>query len=186
MKKSAILFLLFFILTGCIPVGYRMNMVKPVNSSVFEDDNIKIIFSIKQEAFMGVEGVQQYKQYSGITFNFTNKTDKTIIIDWNQISFKDYTGSSGRAVMHSGLKYNECSNLKAPTTVPAKGQFSDIIIPCYALEFKTFDGFAPARWNISMLPSPRQCPKIQFGFFVPLKIGENTVDYNFEFQAIAD
>lgn len=189
MKRLGILVLIFILTTGCI-ASYKFSMLKTTDSSKlnFSDDNIEIYFSFPAEFFVGIEpvtkGALQYRQYTGIGFILKNKTNETIIIDWNKISIKDWTGNSGRQVMHTGIKYNECANSKAVTTIPANSQNNDIVIPCYAIEFKTFSGQAPARWNISMLPSPRQISKTDFGLFMPLQIGNKTIDYNFEFQAI--
>lgn len=192
MKKFGILILIFLLTTGCI-ASYRFSMLKSTDSSKlnFSDDNIEIYFSFPHDPmWMGVEpvtkGSLQYRQYTGIGFIIKNKTNETITINWDKVSIKDWTGNSGRQVMHTGIKYNECTNLKAVTTIPAKSQNNDIVIPCYALEFKTGSGWVNPRWNISILPSPRQVSKADFGLFMPLQIGNKTIEYNFEFQAIAN
>lgn len=191
MKKFTILILIFLLTTGCI-ASYKFSMLKAVDPSRlnFSDDNIEIYFSFPTEFFVGNEpvtkGSLQYRQYTGIGFIMKNKTNETMTINWDKVSIKDWAGMSGKQVMHTGIKYNECANSKAVTTIPAKSQTNDIVIPCYALEFKTFGGQAPARWNVSMLPSPRQVSKANFGLFMPLQIGDKTVDYSFEFQAIAE
>lgn len=186
MKKVSILLLFFIFITGCI-ASYKFSMLKPNNSQLnFSDESIEIFFSFPTHQTLGVAGVgpySQYRQYTGIGFIIKNKTNETITINWDKVSIKDWAGMSGKQVMHTGIKYNECANLKAVTTIPAKSQTNDIVIPCYALEFRT--GVVPY-WNISILPSPRRLSKADFGLFMPLQIGDKVIDYNFEFQAVAE
>ena len=54
----------------------------------YEDDYINIVW------FMG------YKEFD---FSLTNKSDHTIKINWDDISYVDINGNVGR-VMHSGVK----------------------------------------------------------------------------------
>ncbi|MBI5043231.1 MAG: hypothetical protein HZC10_05255 [Nitrospirae bacterium] len=187
MKKISIVFLLLFVLVSCAPAGYRFSMLKPESTPniKYSDENIEIFFSFPTHAMMGVEGTLQYRQYTGIGFVLKNKTNETITINWDRVAIKDAHGRSGNQVMHTGMKYNECSSLKAVTVIPAKSQTSDTVIPCYALQFRTGGGWVNPYWNISMLPSPRQLSKADIGLFMPLQIGNKNVDYNFEFQAVA-
>ena len=182
MKKSLKIFLLFLVacLVGCAPqIGYRFTMTKPSADSrlFYSDGYIDVRFVLSETWYKGVEGMKQYDNFDGVAFVLTNKTNEVMTIDWNKISFKDYTGSSGNAVMHKGIKYNECSSIKNPTTIPPKGQLSDIIIPCYAVDF------TGSAWKVHMLPSPRKMPTAEFGIYMQIKVGETVHNYEFEFRA---
>lgn len=187
MKKTITLlaFLALFTIISCAPqIGYNFKMVNPNYNSkmIYSDDYITIAFAITETWYKGVEGMSQYDNYEGISFILNNKTDKVVTFDWNKISFKDYTGSSGNAVMHNGIKYRDCSSLKYPSTVPPKGKLRDIIVPCYAVSFPQY----ASEWRVHMLPSPRQMPNVIFGFYMPIKIGDKIHNYQFDFQAIAN
>ncbi len=167
---------------GCAPqIGYRFSLMKPMQDQgmVYSDEKIDIRFAMSETWYKGVEGMKQYDNYDGISFLLKNKTNEVITIDWNKVSFKDYTGSSGNAVMHKGIKYIDCSSIKNPTVVPPKGQLNDIITPCYAV------ALTASRWQIHMLSSPRKMPTADFGFFIPIRIGEIEHNYVFEFRAVS-
>lgn len=63
-------------------------------------------------------------------FNFTlrNKSNHTIKINWDDISYVNYNGQTGR-VMHAGVKYNEKNNSQPSTMVPKGASISDILLP---------------------------------------------------------
>lgn len=175
---------LSFVLIGCAPAtwnpGYAtFSILKPEKTTnmSYSDQRISVNFAVRQSSTYGVEGIRRYVAYKGLAFTLVNNTDNVIIIDWNKISFVDYTGSSGNAVMHKDVKFNECASPKTPTTIPPRGRVSDIIIPCYAISFEG------SYWHVSMLPSPRQYPKAQFGVFMPIQIGKQIVNYEFSFVA---
>lgn len=173
----------YFVVLGCAtPPGYNFTLVShPTNNLRYSDGFIDITFSFQPTFFMGVEGLQQYKNYNGVYFLLKNKTQEILTIDWNKISFKDPSGGSGNTVMHQGVKYNECSSLKAPSVIPPGEIIKDVIIPCYGVSL-TANRFE-TRWKEEMLPSPRQYPDIRFGVFMPLQIGDMIKVYNFTFRA---
>lgn len=78
--------------------------------------------------------------------------------------------------MHDGIKYSECSSSKIPTTIQAHETIIDEILPCYAL---TFIGRG---WIAVMLPSPPTMSDVNFGFFMPVQFGDQTVNYDFQFN----
>ncbi len=164
---------------GCAtPVGYKFRMIKPNDNPrmVYSDEYINMSFVLSKTWYMGVEGMRQYVNYDGISFILTNKTNEVMTVDWNKISFKDHTGSSGNAIMHKGIKYKDCSSIKNPTTIPPKGKLGDIITPCYGLDFRR------TGWEAHMLPSPRRMPNVVFGIYMPIQIGDKVHNYEFEFQ----
>lgn len=79
----------------------------------YEDDYINIVW------FVG------YKQFD---FSLTNKTDHTIKINWDDISYVDMNGNVGR-MMHSGVKYTDRNNIQPATSIPRKASVTDILLP---------------------------------------------------------
>jgi hypothetical protein len=185
--KSWILLLPALVLAGCATANWTpdyntFSIVKPIvsPSMSYSDDYISISFQVVRGPGYGVEGARRYIPYKGIAFTLRNKTDSVITIDWNRISLVDYRGNSGNAVMHANVKYADCAAPKSPTVIPPTGRLEDIIIPCYGVYFHS--GMSYSMWYLSMLPSPRQYPKVQFGVFMPLQIGTETVNYSFAFE----
>ena len=79
----------------------------------YEDDYINIVW------FVG------YKQFD---FSLTNKTDHTIKINWDDISYVDMNSNVGR-MMHSGVKYTDRNNSQPATSIPRKASVTDILLP---------------------------------------------------------
>jgi len=63
-----------------------------------------------------------------IFFEIKNKTDHSIKIIWDEASFVDISGNSGR-IMHSGVKYIDRNSSQPPSVVPAHGKYNDVILP---------------------------------------------------------
>ena len=83
------------------------------NKYRYEDDYINIVWYVDSKRFY---------------FDLTNKSGHTIKINWDDISYVDYSGKVGR-VMHSGVKYTERNNSQPASTVPKGATLSDILIP---------------------------------------------------------
>lgn len=79
----------------------------------YEDDYINIVW------FVG------YKQFD---FSLTNKTNHTIKINWDDVSYVDMNGNVGR-VMHSGVKYTDRNNSQPATSIPKKASITDLLMP---------------------------------------------------------
>ena len=79
----------------------------------YEDDYIDIVWYV---------GTKQ--------FNFTlkNKSNHTIKINWDDISYVDIRGNTGR-VMHSGVKYIDRNASQPATSVPKGASLTDILLP---------------------------------------------------------
>lgn len=197
MKWSLFISLLLVLLTSCAPQlkGYRFSMDEsnPTESNAnytfdasamhYSDDMISVRFYVSETFYKGVDGFSQYDNYEGVSFTLRNLTDSPMIIDWNLVSFTDYMGRSGNAVMHSGIKYSQCNEYKPPSSVPPKGTISDIIIPCYGLSFVP-EAISSMKWQSRMLPNPTKMPEVQFGIFLPVKIGNEVINYNFSFRGV--
>jgi len=79
----------------------------------YEDDYIDITWYVSSKQF---------------NFTLKNKSNHTIKINWDDISYVDYNGNTGR-VMHSGVKYTERNNSQPATTVPKNASVSDLLLP---------------------------------------------------------
>lgn len=83
------------------------------NKYRYEDDYINIVWYV---------GAKQFN------FDLTNKSGHTLKINWDDISYVDYKGQTGR-VMHSGVKYTERNNSQPASTVPKGANLSDLLLP---------------------------------------------------------
>lgn len=83
------------------------------NKYRYEDDYIYIVWYV---------GAKQFN------FDLTNKSGHTLKINWDDISYVDYKGQTGR-VMHSGVKYTERNNCQPASTVPKGANLSDLLLP---------------------------------------------------------
>lgn len=83
------------------------------NKYRYEDDYINIVWYVSSKQF---------------NFDLTNKSGHTLKVNWDDISYVDYNGKTGR-VMHSGVKYTERNNSQPASTVPKGASLSDILLP---------------------------------------------------------
>ena len=65
----------------------------------YEDDYIDIVWFVDSDRF---------------NFDLKNKTDHTLRINWDDISYVNYAGQVKR-VIHSGIKYRETSSIQPAT-----------------------------------------------------------------------
>jgi hypothetical protein len=84
-----------------------------LNKYRYEDDYINIVWYVDNKQF---------------NFELKNKSDHPLKISWDDISYVDINGKTGR-VMHSGVKYNERNSSQPATTVPKGASLSDILLP---------------------------------------------------------
>lgn len=83
------------------------------NKYRYEDDYINIVWYVSPKQF---------------NFDLTNKSGHTLKVNWDDISYVDYTGKTGR-VMHAGVKYTDRNNSQPASTVPKGASLSDILLP---------------------------------------------------------
>lgn len=123
-------------------------IVEVENGYKYEDDLINIIWKVSRKEFK---------------FDITNKTNHSMKINWDDISYVDINGRVGR-VMHSGVKYNEKNNSQPPTTIPRGASLSDLLLPTDNVSFvSTRDG---GYWSEEVLVNPSSAEDI------PLYIGK--------------
>lgn len=128
----------------------------------YEDDYINIVWYVGNKTF---------------DFSLTNKTDHTIKINWDDISYVDITGNVGR-VMHSGVKYIDRNNSQPATSIPRRATITDLLMP-------TDNVYYASGWN--------EKPLIPIGYnqggaegkkmtiLMPITIENVQNDYTFEF-----
>lgn len=79
----------------------------------YEDDYIDIFWFVGSSQF---------------SFNLKNKSEYSIKIPWDDVTYINTVGSVGR-VMHSGVKYIDRNNSQPTSVIPKGASLSDIILP---------------------------------------------------------
>jgi len=145
-----------------------------INKYRYEDDYIDIVW---------------YVSYKEFNFTLKNKSNHTIKINWDDISYVDYNGRTGR-VMHSGVKYTDRNNSQPATTIPKGASLTDILLPTDNVTFLSSLG----SWNEGRLIPGVYNTKEEFSTKAPTYVGktmrilmpiliENIQnDYTFEFR----
>ena len=90
-----------------------------VNKYRYEDDYIDIIWFVDSDRF---------------NFDLKNKTDHTLRINWDDISYVNYAGQVKR-VIHSGIKYRETSSIQPATNIPKGTSLVDVLVPDENIRF---------------------------------------------------
>lgn len=85
----------------------------------FEDRMVKAFFLVTERE---------------IRFDLTNKTQYSIRLLWNEVTFVDPDGKPS-PVMHVGTKYNECTGEKPAAVIPKGVTVTDLVIPCSRIRF---------------------------------------------------
>lgn len=85
----------------------------------YEDDYIDIVWFVDSDRF---------------NFDLKNKTDHTLRINWDDISYVNYAGQVKR-VIHSGIKYSETSSIQPATNIPKGTSLVDVLVPDENIEF---------------------------------------------------
>ena len=84
-----------------------------LNKYRYEDDYIDIVWYVSSKQF---------------NFELKNKSQHTIRLNWDDISYVNSDGTTGR-VMHAGVKYTERNNSQPSTTIPKGAKISDLLLP---------------------------------------------------------
>lgn len=97
---------------------YGEQIITPVKDSVgkyrFEDKLIAATFLVVPNQ---------------VLFELENRSEYPVQISWTEAAFVDPKGQS-QPVMHTGVKYTDCTSPKAPSVLVAKGRLTDVIVPC--------------------------------------------------------
>jgi hypothetical protein len=144
-----------------------------VNKYRYEDDYINIVWYVSSKNFH---------------FTLKNKSNHTIKINWDDISYVDYEGNTGR-VMHSGVKFIERNNSQPATTVPKNASISDLLTPTENVYYSEYGGWLEKR----LIPSIYQTPEDfaskastyvgkTMTILMPIMIENVQNDYTFDFS----
>lgn len=105
------------------------------NKYRYEDDYINIVWYVSSKQF---------------NFDLTNKSGHTLKINWDDISYVDYNGKTGR-VMHSGVKYTERNNSQPASSVPKGASLSDILLPTDNVYYISPTRYSSGGWQEKFL-----------------------------------
>lgn len=157
--------------SGTPDVSYSLKLRKPAESDElqFSDEFVALAFSVGR---------------NGLNFALLNKTDEPIKIDWNQISFIDWSADA-HPVTHTGVKYTDAAAAKPASIVPPSAKFKDAIIPADNVHFTSgqYGG-----WSVNdLLPHTTSAPTLKgkdVAVYMPLEVNGKTKNYTFQFQII--
>ena len=143
-----------------------------VDSYIYEDDYIQIEWYVKRPVFH---------------FSLRNKSDYTIKLNWDDMTFVDVDGKISK-VMHQGVKYNERENSQVATNIPKGAMLEDLILPTQNVEFLN------SQWEEKPLlvssfnseDAMNAAASIYQGksmkILMPIEIQNTRNDYTFEFK----
>lgn len=121
---------------------------------------------------------------SSIPFDLTNKSKKTIKINWNEAAYIDYNKKSGK-IMHLGVKYIDRNNDQPSSSIIGDSKISDQATPT---ENVYYSSGSYGGWRENPL-FPRvgkkdEKPLIgkQVKLLLPIQNGANQLDYIFTFD----
>ena len=154
------------------------------NSSVFNDGNIKVVFSFPSKE---------------IDFELANLTDNPVKIIWDEASLVQF--GEGKKVFHKGVKYTDRNMSQVATVVPSKTTWSDLVCPTDNVYFS--EGYysqyysRPSSWETHDLWATNDFnkPDIEAGvmklkgwkysLLLPMEVNGVKKNYTFNFE-IAD
>ena len=141
----------------------------------YEDDYIDIVWYVSSKQF---------------NFELKNKSGHTIKINWDDVSYVDFYGKTGR-VMHAGVKYTERNNSQPATTIPKNATISDLLLPTDNVYFVSgqYGGWRETDLIPSKYRTQEDYDALAKGFvgkkmiiLMPIMIENVQNDYTFEFN----
>ena len=97
-----------------------------INKYRYEDDFIEITWVVSSKEF---------------TFVLKNKSEHTLKINWDDISYVNTNGEVGR-VMHTGVKYSERNSSQPSTSIPRGATISDLLLPTDNVYYSQYGGWS--------------------------------------------
>ncbi len=85
----------------------------------FSDEHIEIVWTVN---------------YSHLSFTLTNKTDKSILVVWDEATYVDVSGNNSRAI-HYGVKYADKALSQPPSVIIKRSKLEDVIVPTNNIHF---------------------------------------------------
>lgn len=101
----------------------------------YEDDYIDIVWYVDLKQF---------------NFTLRNKSNHTLKLNWDDISYVDVNGKVGR-VMHSGIKYVDRNSSQPSSTVPKGASLSDILLPTDNVSYSSPTKYSAGGWSENYL-----------------------------------
>ena len=139
----------------------------------YEDDFIEISWYVNAKRFM---------------FDLRNKTDYTIKINWDEVTYIDPNGEAKR-VIHQGVKYADRNETQAITTIPKGAKISDFLVPSDNIEYNTNAGWIEKNIIPVSFDSKAEAEESLYRYkgknlsvMMPLMIENVQNDYLFEFK----
>jgi len=176
-NKIIVLLSLGLLAVSCEPVAtykYDMSMVNPTISDNMEykDDKIDISFS----------AITDNVNFNALGFKLVNETDKTLKINWDEVSFV-LSGKAGR-VIHKGVELRDKDKAQVPTIIPVNSYWSDFILPVnniYVIS-DSWNTYPILRNNTGKFEKWNNSIKGKtFSLYLPIYYGDEKIDYNFDF-----
>ena len=139
----------------------------------YEDDFVEMIWYVTAGRFM---------------FDLKNKTNYSIKINWDEVTYVDANGEAKR-VIHQGVKYANRNETQAITTVPRGSKVSDFLVPADNIEYSDYVGWYEkniipisfdSRENVEKAIDAYKGKKMSI--LMPLQIENIQNDYMFEFK----
>lgn len=156
MKKIFLLFnLSCLLLPSCISTGVNTNVSASYDvclNAVESPADAKKNYGETKIVLSEDEDISKYRyedDYISITwfvlrsqfeFKLENKSNHSIKINWDDVSYVDINGKVGR-VMHAGIKYSEKNNSQPPITIPKGASIEDILVPTDNVEYESYIGW---------------------------------------------
>lgn len=117
----------------------------------FQEDKNNILSVNKYEysdQYIGITWLYNTTQFE---FELKNISGRTIRINWDDVTFMDYSGNISR-IMHKGVRYAEREESQGSISIPNGGVLQDIIVPNSNVYFsKGISGYIPAQWKQSAI-----------------------------------
>ena len=151
-----------------------VNYTDSVNKYNYEDDYIDIVWYVTKDRF---------------NFELKNKTNHTMKINWDEVTYIDATGKAKR-VIHQGIKYSERDREQPSSIIPRGTRVTDCLIPTENIYMHNYWN----KWtqhNIISIESSSKEKLISLAeqyngkkvsIMMPIRIEDTQNDYIFEFS----
>jgi len=137
-----------------------------VNGFGFKDDKVKFVWA------KNISG--------GIEFVVVNQTQRSIKLLWDEIVFRDTTGSSNRMI-HKATVLTKKDDPQIPSMIASNSFLYDILLPVDKVSYNIF----LKEWESSpMLGDDRFIVNKSFQIVMPLEIEDIKTEYTFNFVVI--
>ncbi len=151
-----------------------VNYTDSVDKYRYEDDYIDIVWYVTKSRF---------------NFELKNKTEHTMKINWDEVTYIDATGQAKR-VIHQGVKYVDRDKAQASTTLPRGTRVSDCLIPSENIYYHNYysqwtqHNIIPVEYSTEdkLISVAKQYEGQKLSIMMPIKIENTQNDYIFEFS----